>query len=74
MKEERPARPRHDLAYNDLSRRAFVALSIGSGPADGIIDANDAVDDRKLGVQAQVDELRSAHGEDSATRAARACG
>ena len=63
-------RPEHVGTVGQRDR----ALSIGSGPADGIIDANDAVDDRKLGVQTQVDELRSAHGEDSATRAARACG
>ena len=33
MNEERPERPRHDPADNDLSRRAFVAMSIGSGLA-----------------------------------------
>ena len=33
MSEERPERPRRDPADNDLSRRAFVALSVGSGLA-----------------------------------------
>ena len=31
MSDERLERPRREPADNDLSRRAFVALSIGSG-------------------------------------------
>src|SRR6478672_4821143 len=43
MSEERPERPRRDPADSDLSRRAFVALSIGSGLAAGTRSAGAAL-------------------------------
>jgi len=44
------------------------ALTVARGLLDRLVDPDDAVDDRELGVQPEMDEARTAHPWNSATR------
>ena len=49
-------------------RQGQSALAVRRRLGHHIVDAHDAVDNRELRMQAKVDELRTAHDKDSATR------
>ena len=46
------------------------ALAVGGRGGDGVVDPQGAVDDRKLGVRAQVNEGHSAHSREPVALAA----